>query len=60
MSKLTFFARQAKRFASDESGATAVEYAMIAVGIAAVIVAAVQSLGTTTNSMYTSVETALK
>ena len=60
MSKLTFFAGQAKRFARDESGATAVEYAMIAVGIAAVIVAAVQSLGTTTNSMYTSVETALK
>ena len=60
MSKLTFVAGQAKRFASDESGATAVEYAMIAVGIAAVIVAAVQSLGTTTNSIYTSVETALK
>ena len=60
MSKLSFFAHQAQRFARDESGATAIEYAMIAVGISAVIVAAVQSLGTTTNSMYTSVETALK
>lgn len=33
------------RFVRDESGATAIEYAMIAAGIAAVIVAAVDALG---------------
>ena len=34
-----------KRFASDESGATAIEYAMMAAGIAVVIVTAVNTLG---------------
>jgi pilus assembly protein Flp/PilA len=34
-----------KRFLTDENGATAIEYAMIAAGIAAVIVAAVDALG---------------
>ena len=53
-------AYQAKRLARDESGATAIEYAMSATGIAVAIVAAVQSLGTATNAMYTSVDTALK
>ena len=59
--KLTsLLAREATRLARDESGATAIEYAMIATGIAVAIIAAVQSLGTATNTMYTSVETALK
>jgi pilus assembly protein Flp/PilA len=34
-----------RRFAKDQSGATAIEYALIAVGIAVVIVAAVSSIG---------------
>ncbi|MBS0276377.1 MAG: Flp family type IVb pilin [Proteobacteria bacterium] len=34
-----------KRFLADENGATAIEYAMIAAGIAVVIVAAVNTLG---------------
>jgi len=34
-----------KRFVADENGATAIEYAMIAAGIAVVIVTAVNTLG---------------
>ena len=47
-------------FLRNESGATAIEYAMIAAGIAATIVATVNTLGTTVNAQYTSVSTALK
>jgi pilus assembly protein Flp/PilA len=57
---MTSFAAQAKRLMRDESGATAVEYAMIAAGIAVAIVAAVSSLGSTTKGMYEDVGTALK
>ncbi len=61
MDKLVaFVARRAGDFASDESGATAIEYAMIAAGIAVAIIAAVNALGTSTNSMYTTVQTSLK
>jgi pilus assembly protein Flp/PilA len=61
MTKLTFFfARQAQRFTRDDSGATAVEYAMIASGIAVAIVAAVSALGTATKGMYQTVATGLK
>ena len=61
MTKLTsFIVRQTKHFARDESGATAIEYAMIAAGIAVAIIAAVNALGTSTNSMYTTVQTSLK
>jgi pilus assembly protein Flp/PilA len=47
------------RFAKDESGATAIEYALIAAGISSVIVAAVQGLGSKLNATYTNVSTAL-
>jgi pilus assembly protein Flp/PilA len=56
----SFVIGQAKRFARDESGATAIEYAMIASGIAVAIVAAVLSLGTATTNMYDNVSTAMK
>jgi pilus assembly protein Flp/PilA len=36
-----------KRFAADTSGATAIEYAMIAAGVGAAIAATVYNLGTT-------------
>ena len=56
MSKMrTSFAR----FARDDSGATAIEYALIAVGIAAVIIAAVNSLGGTLAGLYSNVNTQL-
>jgi pilus assembly protein Flp/PilA len=48
------------RFMRDESGATAIEYALIAGGIAVAIVAAVSSLGSAVTNNYKSVDTALK
>lgn len=56
----SFLAAQAKRLTRDESGATAIEYAMIAAGIGVAIVAAVGSLGTATKGMYDTVATSLK
>ncbi|MEN3375750.1 MAG: pilus assembly protein Flp/PilA [Hyphomicrobiales bacterium] len=49
-----------KRFAKDESGATAIEYGLIAAGISVAIIAVVQGLGTKLNSTFTSVSAALK
>ncbi len=48
------------RFLSDEAGATAIEYCLIAVGLSIVIVAAVNGIGSTLNTGFTSVNTALK
>jgi pilus assembly protein Flp/PilA len=45
-----------RKFLNDQSGATAIEYAVIAAGISIVIVAAVQSIGTKVNSAFTSVQ----
>jgi pilus assembly protein Flp/PilA len=47
------------RFVKNESGATAIEYALIAAGISIVIVAAVQGIGTTLNTTFTTVKNAL-
>ena len=47
--------RSLRDFIRDDSGATAIEYALIASGIAAAIIAVVMSMGTTLNGMYTSV-----
>jgi pilus assembly protein Flp/PilA len=48
------------RFLNDRSGATAIEYALIALGVAVVLVAIVQSLGTVTAAKYQSVQDALQ
>jgi pilus assembly protein Flp/PilA len=48
------------RFMKDESGATAIEYGLIAAGISVAIIAVVTSLGTSLNTTFTSVQTALK
>ena len=48
------------RFAQDESGATAIEYGLIAAGISVAIIAVVASLGSSLNTTFTSVQTALK
>jgi pilus assembly protein Flp/PilA len=48
------------RFVKDESGATAIEYGLIAAGIALAIIAAVNSLGSTLNVKFTSISTGLK
>jgi pilus assembly protein Flp/PilA len=47
-------------FLSDQSGATAIEYGLIAAGIALAIIAAVNGLGTTLNNTFTAVNTSLK
>jgi pilus assembly protein Flp/PilA len=48
------------RFLKDETGATAIEYAIIAGGISIVIVAAVQSIGTALNTNFASVAAGFK
>ena len=48
------------RFGKDQSGATAIEYGLIAAGISIVIVATVNALGTQLNNTFTTVSTALK
>jgi pilus assembly protein Flp/PilA len=52
--------RSLARFLGDESGATSIEYAIIAVGISIVIVSAVNSLGTNVSTRFTAMSTALK
>jgi pilus assembly protein Flp/PilA len=44
-----------KRFVTDESGATAIEYGLIAAGISVAIIAAVNTLGTKLTATFTSV-----
>ena len=48
------------RFVKDESGATAIEYGLIAAGIALAIIAVVNGLGTNLNTKFTSINTSLK
>ena len=48
------------RFVKDESGATAIEYGLIAAGISVAIIAVVQGLGTNLKGTFSSVSTALK
>ncbi|MDA9532110.1 pilus assembly protein Flp/PilA [Bradyrhizobium sp. USDA 326] len=49
-----------QKFWSDESGATAIEYGLIAAGIALAIITVVNGLGTTMNEKFTSISTSLK
>lgn len=48
-----------RRFATDESGATAIEYGLIAACIAVVIITAVQLLGTNLTTIFNSIAGAL-
>jgi pilus assembly protein Flp/PilA len=52
--------RHFARFWADESGATAIEYGLIAAGIALAIIAAVNTLGTTLNTRFGDLNTSLK
>jgi pilus assembly protein Flp/PilA len=45
---------------ADQSGATAIEYCLIAVGISIVILVAVNGIGTSLNTKFTSVNSSLK
>jgi pilus assembly protein Flp/PilA len=49
-----------QHFIRDESGATAIEYAVIAGGLSIVIVTAVASVGSTLNATFTSVQSAFR
>jgi pilus assembly protein Flp/PilA len=49
-----------KSFVSDVSGATAIEYGLIAAGIALAIIAVVNGLGTNLNTQFTSINNSLK
>jgi pilus assembly protein Flp/PilA len=48
------------RFLSDQSGATAIEYCLIATGIAFAIITVVQGIGPQLNTKFTSINTSLK
>ena len=48
------------RFVKDESGATALEYGLIAAGISVAILVAVNSVGTSLTSLFDTVATDLK
>jgi len=48
------------RFLSDESGATAIEYGLIAAGIAVTIITILGSIGTDLNAKFTAVDNGLK
>jgi pilus assembly protein Flp/PilA len=48
------------RFMRNEDGATAIEYAMIASGIAVAIATTIVTLGSSVNGLYSSVATAMK
>ena len=52
--------RMIERFFRDESAATAIEYGLIAAGIALAIIGAVNTLGTTMSSKFTSLSTSIK
>ena len=47
------------RFIKDESGTTAIEYALIGVGISVAILAAVQLLGSNVSALYDTVAAAI-
>ena len=47
------------RFVKDESGATAIEYGLIAAGISVAIIAVIQGLGSKLKTTFTSVDNAL-
>ena len=48
------------RFVKDESGATAIEYGLIAAGISLAIIAVVNGLGSTLNTKFTAINSSLK
>jgi pilus assembly protein Flp/PilA len=49
-----------RKFVHAETGATAIEYGLIAAGISIAIIVAVGNLGSALNTTFTSVSTALK
>jgi len=52
--------RSILKFLNDESGATAIEYGLIAAGISLAIIAVVNGLGTNLNGKFTDINASLK
>jgi pilus assembly protein Flp/PilA len=52
--------RKIVQFLRNESGATAIEYGLIAAGISVAIIAVVNGLGTQLNTTFSSISTQLK
>ena len=48
------------KFLRDESGATAIEYCLIAAGISIVIITAVRGIGTTLSTNFGTINSSLK
>lgn len=48
------------RFITDQSGATAIEYGLIAAGIAIAVISVVNGIGSKLNTKFTSLSTQLK
>ena len=48
------------RFLADRSGATAIEYCLIATGLSIVILVAVNGIGSTLNTNFSSINSSLK
>jgi len=48
------------RFRGDQSGATAIEYGLIAAGIAVAIIVVVNGLGTNLNATFSSISSSIK
>jgi pilus assembly protein Flp/PilA len=48
------------KFLADESGATAIEYGLIAAGISLAIIAVVNGIGSTLNTKFSTINTSLK
>jgi pilus assembly protein Flp/PilA len=57
--RLQRFKAQLRRFARDASGATAIEYGLIAAGISVAIIAVVNALGGQLNNTFTNVSSNL-
>jgi pilus assembly protein Flp/PilA len=49
-----------KKFFADESGATAIEYGLIAAGISLAIIAAVNGIGSNLSTKFGDINTSLK
>jgi pilus assembly protein Flp/PilA len=52
--------RKIQEFLKNESGATAIEYGLIAAGISVMIIVTVSGLGTSLNTQFTAISTQLK
>ncbi len=49
-----------KKFLADDSGATAIEYGLIAAGISVAIITAVNTMGSTLNGVFVDINTDLQ